>query len=215
MTKLPALLVLLLAAGILLPGCWSSHELTRWGFVQAAAIDLGKNGQLQLTVQIYRAGSSKGGAGGGGSPAQQTKSGPSFINIQTSSSTVHGATRDAVLQLGRRLQWSHMRMLLLGEDIARSQNIPQILDYFSRNNEPRGTVSLLITEGEAQQYLNLRPLIEGTMGQQLKTIEQNSFRYSGKTMEVSLTDVGIQAADDTPVYTIPFASIDKKRISSR
>jgi spore germination protein KC len=185
-----------------LPGCWSSHELTEWGLVQAAAVDGSDDGKIILTTQIYR-------PGGGASQDTPAQSDSSFIETRTLSATVQGASNDVALELGRKLQWSHTRVLLIGETTARSRNISSILDYFSRNHDLRGTNSLLITKGKASEYLSQKPLIENTMGQQLKSVEENAMRYTAKSMEVSLTDISVISKSQVPVFVIPYASMHK------
>ncbi|MBP1991116.1 Ger(x)C family spore germination protein [Paenibacillus eucommiae] len=182
-----------------LTGCWNRVELTDWGFVQAAAIDQTDDGKISLTTHIYKP---NGDSSGQGSP------GKSYIDIVTNSNTLLGASRDATTELGRKLQWSHMQVLLISEEIAKSREIHKILDFFSRDHEPRGSISILITEGRAGDYLHIQPLIENTMGQQLKKIEEHASKLSAKTLEMSITDLTIQAHEEGPSgIVVPYATI--------
>ncbi len=196
MMRLAAILLLSLAI-LPLAGCWSAMELTELGFVQAAAIDLADDGAVELTVQIYKPGSQ-------GEQSQQSNAQSSYINVSTTSTTILGATGDIMLKLGRKPQWSHMSALLISDELARTRNIGQYLDFFSRRNEPRGSVSVLVTGGKAQDYLRLKPFIEGTIGQQLRSIESISSRYVGKTDEVSLTDLIIRSKSEVPLSAVPY-----------
>lgn len=190
--------ILLLSLAILsLAGCWSAMELTQLGFVQAAALDLADEGAIKLTVQIYKPGSQ-------GEQEQQGNAQSSYINVSTTSTTIMGATGDMMLKLGRKPQWSHMSALLISDELARTRNIGQYLDFFSRRNEPRGTVSVLVTSGKARDYLRLKPFIEGTIGQQLRSIETISSRFVGKANEVSLTDLIVQSKSEVPLSAVPY-----------
>lgn len=189
-------------ASLVLSGCWSSHELTDWGLVQAAAVDRADDNKILLTTQIYK-------PGGGASQDASGKPASSFIETNATSITVQGASQDTSLKLGRRLQWSHSRVLLIGEETARGIGISSILDYFSRNHDFRGSNALMITKGKAAEFLRQNPLIENTMGQQLKSVEENSMLYTGKSLQVSMTDVNIASKSQVPLTVIPYAVLQK------
>lgn len=202
MMRMVACTLLLSLVMFPLAGCWSAMELTRLGFVQAAALDLAEDGAVELTVQIYKPGAQ-------GEQDQQGDAHPSSINISTTSSTILGATGDVMLELGRKPQWSHMSALLISDELARERNIGQYLDFFSRRNEPRGTVSVLITSGKARDYLMLKPFIEGTIGQQLRSIETTSALFVGKTEEVTLTDLIIRSKSEVPLSAVPYYAFQR------
>lgn len=203
MKRVSAVVLLLSLAIFPLAGCWSAMELNRLGFVQAAAIDLAEGGAVELTVQIYKPGSQ------GGEQEQQGNGQSSYINISTTSTTILGATGDVMLKLGRKPQWSHMSALLISDELARKRNIGQYLDFFSRRNEPRGSVPVLVTSGKARDYLQLKPFIEGTIGQQLRSIEAISARFVGKTNEVSLTDLIVRSKSEVPLSTVPYYAFQR------
>ncbi|WP_240417056.1 Ger(x)C family spore germination protein [Paenibacillus periandrae] len=184
---------------ITLSACWNQLELTDWGFVQAAAIDQTEGGQIRLTSQIYK-------PGGSSTPSMESTRGASFVDIISENPTVFGASRDATNNLGRKLQWSHMRVLLISEEIAAHRNIGDLLDFFTRSHEPRGTTAIMITHGPSSSYLSMRPLIESTIGQQLKSIEQLAQDQSGKTMEVTLTDLSVLANGPSTTTVIPYVN---------
>lgn len=202
MKRVFACMLLLSVALCPLAGCWSAMELTRLGFVMAAALDLADDGAVELTVQIYKPGLQ-------GDQDQQGAAASSSINVSTTSSTILGATGDIMLELGRKPQWSHMSALLISDELAQERNIGQYLDFFSRRNEPRGSVSVLITSGKARDYLMLKPFIEGTIGQQLRSIESTSSLFVGKTEEVSLTDLIVRSKSEVPLSAVPYYAFQR------
>lgn len=191
MRRAVAASALLFAIFPLLAGCWDKNELTNWGYVQAAAIDRAPDGRIRLTTQIYKP----------GSPEAQTagaaKSG-SFLNLTNVSDTVSEAAAQISGRLGRNLQWSHMRALLLSEDFARNRSIGDVLDFFSRSQGPRGATSVFIATGEAGSFLEIKPLIESTIGQQLKTVEQTTGSQLGTANRLTLLDLSIMAETPSP-----------------
>ncbi|MDF2661993.1 MAG: hypothetical protein K0Q94_4784 [Paenibacillus sp.] len=186
---------------ILTTGCWDNEELTGYGFVQAVAIDLTKDGEFQLTTHFY---SPTGGAEMRDSE-QQKQSG---INIQTQGKTIFEAVRDIPIHFGRKAKWDHLRVILLGEQVLRTQGVGAILEYFSRDHEPRGTILPLVTEGPASDYLNIKPFIEHTIGQQLKRMETDGADYAAKTSKIPLFELAIQLKSATGVSTVPYIHRD-------
>ncbi len=174
----------LLIASVLLTGCWNKYELTELGFVMGVAIDKGKDGTVQLTTQIYMPQQS-------GSSSSE-RSFDSNINVVTTSSTNLRAARSIGAELGRKAQWSHMRVILVSEEMARTVNLGELLDLFYRDPEPRLTASILITKGSASRYLLKQPTIEQTTSQQIKRSEDASARNAALTVNSNLLALGKQ-----------------------
>ncbi|RAP77285.1 Ger(x)C family spore germination protein [Paenibacillus montanisoli] len=172
-----------------LPGCWNKRELPELGLVMAVALDQGKKGQIEMTTQVFRP-SASGSEGGGGDPKS------SFINVKTSKDTVFQNIREVPLHLGRRTQWSHMRVIMIGESLARKTDIGKLLDLFFRDHEPRHNVSVLIAKGHAGEYLAKKPIVEQTTGQQLMRIKQYLFQKNTSTIKSTLLEVAKQLKDD-------------------
>lgn len=182
-------------------GCWDNNELDEYGYVQAVAIDSSEDDLIRLTTHFYNP-SNK--TEMSGSAKSSTAKG---INIVTSAETIFEAVRDVPLKFGRKAKWDHMRVILIGEKLAQSRNIREILDYFSRDHEPRGTVLPLIAEGEAADFLNIRPFIEQTIGQQFKKMETNGAIYTGKTTKIPLYELAIQMKSPSKTSDIPLIRI--------
>ncbi|THF79055.1 Ger(x)C family spore germination protein [Cohnella fermenti] len=196
--------MLLLGALTLLTGCWDKNELTAWGFVQAVAIDLTESGGFRVTTQIYRPGASE-------SRSDTSSSGKSFVTLTSEASTISQAAGQIAAQLGRNLQWSHMRALLLGEEAALNRNIGEILDFFSRSQGLRGSAFVMTTEGLANRYLLINPLIENTIGQQLKTVERLSSLQAGASTALSLINLEILAQSPGSVTLLPRLKLLKQQ----
>ncbi len=192
----------------LLTGCWNRMELDTYAFVQGVAIDQAEDGEnIELTIQFYKP------VSGGGQSKGIGPSGESLINIKSRGETVFEAIRDMTIHFGRKPQWSHMRVLIIGEDIAKKRNIAEILDFFARDNEPRATVSVMIGKNKADIYLkDTKPLIESTVGQQLRESERMAYQYTGKTTKTSFLDLMLDLKSETGVATMPFVYFDPKNV---
>jgi spore germination protein KC len=186
---------------LLLSGCWDKAELTEFGYVQAVAIDQAENGKIELTPLFYDP------VGGGDKGGGEKKNGGG-ISFPVKADTVFNAIRDIPYHLGRKATWDHMRVILISDELARKKSVGEVMDFFSRNNESRATVSVLITEGKARGYLKMKPFIESTMGQQLRKMEESGYKYSAKTSQFPLIDLTIQLKGKAGALTIPIVKRD-------
>lgn len=191
-----------LLASLLLTGCWSSMELTERSFVMAVALDKGDNHNLEMTTQVYKAISQKGAA-----PSAQA--GRSYINVKSSDTSVFEAVRNLPIQLGRKAQWSHMRAILIGEELAR-ENVEKVLDFFYRDHEPRLSTNVVIARGKAGRYLELPPLHEYTSAQQIRENVIHTFLYAAKTVKTDLRELAIQLRSETETAVLPYLYMDQK-----
>lgn len=171
---------------LLLSGCWNKEELDESGFVMAIAIDAGKDGRLDLTTQMYRPTiGRKGGTG-------ESPSATANLLIKTSDYSVFEAIRDIPIYLGRKAKWSHLRIILIGEQLARSQDIGKLIDFFYRDHEPRPSVSIMIAKGRAEKLLEKQPAIEQTIGQQLLLTKKKTHQISAKSINTTLLKLALQ-----------------------
>lgn len=110
-----------------------------------------------------------------------------------------------------------MRVILIGEQLARNVNIREVLDFFSRDQEPRGTVLPLIAEQAAAPFLDVSPFIEQTIGQQYKRMETSGALYAAKTSKIPLYELAIQMCSPSNTSVLPYlhkTSVDNKAIIS-
>ncbi|KRF09884.1 Ger(x)C family spore germination protein [Paenibacillus sp. Soil787] len=192
---------------VFLTGCWNRVELDEYAFVQGVAIDQAENGKdIELTIQFYRpmTGSKK----IEGGPSRE-----SYVNIKTRDKTLFEAIRDVTIHIGRKAQWSHMRVLIIGEDIARKRNIGELLDFFSRDHEPRATIFVMIGKDKAKLYLEKgKPFVETSMGQQLRESEKMASKNTGKSLKTSFINLMLELKSETGVAAVPYVYFDPKNI---
>lgn len=182
---------------LLLTGCWDRAELPEKGFVMGLAIDQTDDGKYLLTTQIFK-------------PAQAVGSKGnemSFINIKATDTSIAKAIRDIPGHLGRKMQWSHMRIIIIGDQLAKTKGIADVLDFFYRDHEPRIIAPVMITQGRAADYMKLKPLIENTISQQLFEGQRSSASSNGKTVEMNLLQLGKQIKSEVGNALIPYVFI--------
>ncbi|MBD1379392.1 Ger(x)C family spore germination protein [Metabacillus arenae] len=193
--SIKALLIICLL--ICLTGCWNSMELTEVGFLMGVSLDQTEDGSIELNAQVYSPMETVGGAGAGGGK-------PPYINIKTVNESLFDAARDLPRYFGRRAQWSHMRIVLIGEQFAKEHDIGEVLDYFYRDHETRLNMLIIITKGKAADYWKQKPFIERSMGQQLRTIIENSANVAGKTNRALLFDTLLKLNSKVKTTMIPY-----------
>jgi spore germination protein KC len=181
---------------IVLSGCWSSRELTDFGFVMGVSLDQTEEGRIEVNAQIYSPMETIGGSGAGSKAP--------YTNIKTVNDSVFDAVRDLTQYLGREAQWSHMRVILIGEQFAKEQDIGEILDFFYRDQETRLNSFVIVTKGKAADYWELKPFIERTMGQQLNTIQKMTADISGKTNSAMLLNIATELNSKLKTTMIPY-----------
>jgi len=157
--------LLMLVMPVSLTGCWSRVELNDVAIVTATAIDLGKDDKLQLTLQIMKVKMTKGISEKGGSGEEST------LVVSEKGESVMEAYSIIQKKLSRQLIFSHNRVVIVGEKLARSGLSP-VLDFFSRYREARGNSFLVATKGEAKNVLKVPPNFEIFTAEEIREEEK-------------------------------------------
>jgi len=190
----------------LIVGCWDNNELDEYGYVQAISIDRGEGDLIDITTHFYNP-----------SSKMQTDMSESVaakgINIRTTGETFFEAMREIPTKFGRKAKWDHMRVIIIEEKLARTLNIREVLDFFSRDHEPRGTILPVIAEKSAAAFLDIKPFIEQTIGQQYRKMETTGSLYSAKTSDLPLYDLAIQLSSPSKTSAMPY--LHKKKLDNK
>lgn len=192
---------LVLSLCLVLTGCWNRAELPSKAFVMGASIRVDDENRIELMVQVYR-------------PSQKTANGAGskgrpYVNVLTKGASTFDAARDITQQLGRKAQWSHMRIIIIDEKTAREQDLLSLLDFFYRDHEPRLTTRILIAEGDAKRFLKFTPMIEQTASQQLNRMQENAHLRSGKVPLSDLLELALALKSESGDAALPLASVDE------
>lgn len=136
---LPFVLILL----IVVTGCWSRRELNNLAFAGVIGIDkAGNDFEVSVLVMDPNAVSTKK-PSSGRSPS---------VLYHARGETVPQAIRRMAAVTPRHLYFSHIRMLIFGEQLARD-GIRNTLDFLSRNNEIRTDFYFAIAKGMTAREL--------------------------------------------------------------
>ncbi|WP_379154764.1 Ger(x)C family spore germination protein [Paenibacillus sp. sgz5001063] len=154
----------------LLTSCWDARELSELGITSGSAYDWEDN-QWKATYQVINP--SSGSSGMGGSAGGSTSS-PPFVTFTVKGKTIMEAIEKTNLTSTREMFFSHSRITVLGESVAR-HGVNQLVDMFLRKQDARETVYVFITKGEAGSILNQLMQLSKNQGAGIQLmIEQES-----------------------------------------
>lgn len=179
-----SLILLFLASG-----CWDRVEIEDRAFVLASGLDWAAAGpareslepagyvgdrQYRLTLQVVEPAKMIGGQIGGGGGGGSSNEAP-FWNVSTVSSSIFAAIRDLATRVERVPDFSHMAVIVVGEELAR-RGIGDALDVFTRDNEVRRHADIYVAKGEATEVLKVKPKLASVNATYLDDLFKNSFK---------------------------------------
>lgn len=172
-------LFLIVVIGIMpiLSGCWNSRELNELSITSMLGIDRVDDDQYMFTTQMVNP----------GEVAREKVGERTMVTtIQEKGNTLFEAWRKLTKTSSTKLYFSHVRILVIGEDLAR-EGVSKILDVMLRDHEYRSDFFVLIAkDNKAHDILSILTTMEKIPGEKLfKSLKSSSSAY-GSTTEVSL-----------------------------
>lgn len=168
----------------MLTGCWNRRELNTLAVIQAVAIDRMEDGGVSLTFQLLKPGEVKapaaGRAGGGGGE------GKGVWILTSTGETVFDAARNATIESERKLYWPHNRIIVFGEEAARS-GIAPLMDYVHRDHESRHLPYIFIARGKAKDIIEAEHEQEKIPAKAIEGLARATFATS-KIPKINLHD---------------------------
>ncbi|MBC9785690.1 Ger(x)C family spore germination protein [Heliobacterium chlorum] len=164
-------------------GCSSGRELERTAFVLTMGIDKGENGFLNVIFRVAIPRSMDIRAGGETTTLQETTK-PVTITARSISEAISLASTN----IERKLDFRHLRIVLMGEELAREGLVYHQIDALERNPEFRRTTYVLLTEGPAREiFLSTRPVLERSVSRYVDGIMSN-MREQGYSRAITIHD---------------------------
>jgi len=173
-------LLLLIVLLLLLTGCWNRRELNDLGIAVGLGLDkVGK--QYQVSAQVV-------------DPAEvAAKKGASartpVILFRASGNTIAEALRKLTTESPRRIYVAHLRMLVIGESLAR-EGMGKALDFLSRDQELRTDFFIVVAKGtRAENTLKILTSLEDIPAVKLFSSLQTSEENWAPTLAVTLDEL--------------------------
>lgn len=173
--------VLIIIFSFLQTGCWNAREIDELAFVLSVGIDKIDNG-FKVTVQVASP-ETYGKTPSGSGAAQKSKP---FWTASSTGTTIFEAIRNMSSISSRRIFWSHIKVIIISEQLARSNTL-EIFDFFSRNPELRLRTLVAVTPDDAGKLLDVVPVMEEDPAIYLEKIINNK-NLNGKSYSIMLKD---------------------------
>ncbi|MGP0577453.1 Ger(x)C family spore germination protein [Paenibacillus peoriae] len=193
-----AVLCCLLLCSVLLGGCWDRREVNDVAFVMGTGLD--KEGdryrvtmQIALPGQLGSSGSTGGGGGTSGTKSYylESKIGPSF----------RGASTEEQRAVSRTLNYSHRRVLLFGEALAR-EGISKMMDVLARVPQNRLSSLVVITKGSTMEVLQADAPIEQYPAEMVRELNI-SYMKKPRSVKLLMNSVLLEGIDPVvPVISL-------------
>lgn len=160
-----AFILVYVIIALLLSSCWNRRELNDLAIAVAAGVDkVGDKYRLSVQTVVPGPVTSKSGGSGEAPATLYTAEGDTFFE----------ATRRMSQVSPRKIYFSHLRMFLIDEAMAR-EGMAKVLDLLSRDHEFRTDFYLAITRGtSAEETLKIMTPLEPIPANKLYNTLQNS-----------------------------------------
>ncbi|HEY4431780.1 MAG TPA: Ger(x)C family spore germination protein [Paenibacillus sp.] len=186
----------------LLSGCWSSTPIEELDVQIGVALDSadesgdeelakpesGKSTKPEKIVSTYQFTIPQGSGGAIMKSAGNSSSFKNYYNMSETSDSIFEAMRQLSLRTRRAPIGHHLKVIVISEKLARSRNLTELIDFFTRDNDIRPSVMLFVSKGKAKDVLE-NALPGQTPAFVLEGIYNNRDRNMGIWEPVSLAKV--------------------------
>lgn len=124
---------------VLVSGCWNYREIDELAVVSGVAIDKGVKEKFKLAIEIVEL-----------SEEKEAKVKPKIVIVE--GDTIFEAVRHAISSSGKRLYWSHAKVVVISQEIAKD-GVVQILDWFNRDSETRADIHIFISKEKTAEEI--------------------------------------------------------------
>lgn len=169
MSKKYILILLIISNILLLSGCWNYREVERLAIVSGLAVDKDENsGEFLLITELVDVKETMG------------KTTLTSKKIDSRGKTILDAIRNMIKISGKKLYFSHTKVVIISQDVARENIIP-IVDWISRDHEPRIDLDLLISREKAAKEL----LSQQSVTTDIRALEMSFMLDANKSLSKS------------------------------
>lgn len=175
MVKLVSLIMTCIILMTLFSGCYDMQEIDDIAHVLAMGVDKGVSDKWRLTLQFSTL---KGGSGGdqqesGGSGGGGDQDGYTYVTVDAPSFFTGIDMLNS--SIPRRLVFTHAGLIVLSEELAKDGLIGDYIAPIRRFKEIRGTAHLVVTKGNALDFIKSnKPLIGTTLAKAFQTAATES-----------------------------------------
>lgn len=206
---LKRLLALILIPVVLsLTGCWNQIEPENYAWLAWIGLDRVAGGKIQVTVALTPA----------LSPVPTGAAPPEKLLMVSSAvgDTLFDALRELNTHLPKRLFYSYMHAVIIGEDLAR-EGVEKYLDLLFRNVRLRKNAWVFITRGPTDSIFKIDPQIEKDPAKLIDSLVKSEQRFLGKSRVIRIKDFQLELANpglDPVTSVLGIWDTDEKKLLS-
>lgn len=127
------LLSLVILSSLIFSGCWNYREVDELAIVSGIAVDKGYDDEITMTLEIV-----------GFTNEKETRISSEVVTLK--GKTIFDAARNGISVLGKKVYWSHLKVVIISEQVAR-EGVIKVVDWFNRDAETRSDANILICKG--------------------------------------------------------------------
>lgn len=195
------LALIILINAVFITGCWNYREVNKLAIVSGVAVDKGTDGRYIITAEIVQI-----------SGGRDTKTTSKTITME--GKTMFDAVRNGISMSGKRLYWSHSKVIILSKEIA-GEGITKVIDWYIRDAEAREDVHILISKAEsAKEIFEGQSVAEEIKCLLLEEIMDNQNSLS-KARTIDILQYNIESKTKgmaTVIPTVNLKQIDGKMV---
>lgn len=206
MGKKRLLLVFFIITALCISGCWNYSEISDKRIVAGAGIDYNKEKEmLELTVEIVRPVMAAG----------KTQIKPE--NFSGLGDNLFNAIRNLISKTGKKVFWSHAKVLVLSEDLIKEkEKFLSVIDFIKRDAETRDDIMLLVSrEKTAKEIFGTNAKVQEINSFHMEDMLQNQKSIS-KYRSVPLWKFVDELSGEGISATLPTVNVieyNKKRVA--
>lgn len=175
---------------LFLTGCWNYHEIEYYAIASTLAVDKDSNGDYRLLSEFLEL-----------TPSQ---SGANYKTnlVETSGKTIFEAARNMIALTERRPYWSHAKVIIVSEEVARDGIVP-ILDWVVRDPFPRPTIYLYISKNStAKEILEGENISTKSISFEYEEAI-SSFKYLSKSPQIEAYRIANKISEEKLYVVLP------------
>lgn len=197
-----SVLFILLSCLFLLVGCWDQQNLEEFGYIIAIGIDLDDEHHMKVTYQIANPEAGETQTQGG------TDEPPSEI-ITIRAPDIISARDMVVSTISREVVFTHMEVLIVSEEVARSEQLVDFIKPAVREREFDRRMTLIISREDAADYLRRNnPTLE-TRPHKYFEMMKDRWRENGLIPESTIHEYLRNLDENTGLFLATYSTSEK------
>lgn len=162
-------------------GCWDRREIESIGMTIGMALDKTEDAsEIKMTQQFVNT-----------IIGQKKQTVKSYYNIATQGRNIFDMIRESSIRTDRSPFYTHLKIILISDEIASSVSLTDLMNLFNRDHEFRRTVQILFIEGKAEKALEMETRNREIPSLAIWGMTQNDYKTSEIPRVVTLGDMSI------------------------